>query len=391
VRNEIIPYGKQEVTGEDVESVLNALHSEFLTQGPKVKEFEDRFAEYVGAPYAVAVSNATAALHLCSLIQGVGPGKKVITTPNTFVATANSVLQAGGDILFADIDPASYCIDPNQVEDIIRRNPRGIVGIIPVDFAGHPAQMKDLREIADRYGLWITSDACHAPGAKYSDSESIYSVGCGVHAELTTFSFHPVKHIASGEGGMITTRNKDLYQKLLLMRSHGITKDRSQMADYDGPWDYEMQVLGYNYRIPDILCALGTSQLARAKENLLKRRRIAERYQEALSDLPIALPVELSSVNHAFHLYVIRTRDRDNLFNFLRERSIYAQVHYIPIHQQPYYIDRYGRQSFPKAESYYQQCLSLPMFPSLSGAEQERVIEVISDFFANKSESELSL
>ena len=376
-----IPYGRQEITDDDLKVVAEALRSDFLTQGPRVKEFEDRFAAYVGAPHAVAVCNATAALHLCALVQGVGPGKRVITTPNTFVASANSVLYAGGEVVFADMDPNTYCLDPNRVEDQLKKDSKGIVGIIPVDLAGQPSRMSDFRAIADRFGLWITSDACHAPGATYTAAGEVHRVGSGAHAELSTFSFHPVKHIATGEGGMITTSRADLYERLMSLRTHGITKDRSKMREFDGAWDYEMQTLGYNYRIPDVLCALGTSQLSRAGANLGKRQRIASRYQEGLAGLPIRLPSVEPGTTHAYHLYVIRTADRGRLFDFLKDRGIHPQVHYIPVHEQPYYVERYGKQSFPEAEAYYRECLSLPMYPTLTDSQQDRVIDAVREFF----------
>lgn len=376
-----IPYGKQNITDEDIHAVITTLKSDFLTQGPMVKEFEDNFAHYVGAKYAVTVCNATASLHLAHLALGTTSGKKVITSPNTFVATANSVLYSGGEIEFADIDPKTYCLDPNRVEDLIKKNPRSYAGISPIDFAGHPARLEDFRVIARKFGLWIIEDACHAPGAYFTSSTGIQKIGNGHFSDIAIFSFHPVKHIACGEGGMLTTNSKELYQKLIQLRTHGITKDRSRMEHYDGGWDYEMQMLGYNYRISDILCALGNSQLSRAENSLQKREAIAKRYSEELAHLPILLPTVENGSRHAFHLYVIRSKKRKALFEHLKNKCIYTQVHYIPVHKQPFYLDRYGRQNFDVAESYYEECLSIPMYPSLTEDEQIKVIEEIKFFY----------
>ena len=260
----IIPYGKQEILDEDIAAVTRALKSDFLTQGPRVKEFEDAFAKYVDAKYAVATNNATTALHMAAVTLGVEKGTRVITTPNTFVASANCVLYCGGEVEFSDIDAKTYNLDPNRVEDLIKKDPKKYAGIIPVDYAGLPSAMKDFKAIADRFGLWVIEDACHAPGASFLDQGKVQKIGSGKYSDICSFSFHPVKHIATGEGGMLTTDDEAIYEKLLLLRSHGITKDPKKMKEVDGGWDMEMQELGFNYRISDILCALGTSQLSRA-------------------------------------------------------------------------------------------------------------------------------
>ena len=377
----IIPYGRQSINQSDIDAVTEALKSDFLTQGPRVKEFEDSFAKYVDAKYAVAVCNATAGLHLATLALGVSNGKSVITTPNTFVATSNSVLYSGGEVVFADIDPKTYCLDPNRVEDLLKKSPGKHVGIMPVDFAGLPSRMEDFKTLSEKYGVWIIEDGCHAPGATFTTRNGIQKVGNGNYADITSFSFHPVKHIACGEGGMLTTNDEKVYRKLMQLRTHGITKDRSEMTEYDGGWDYEMQVLGFNYRISDILCALGNSQLKRADESLDRRQKIADLYQKELSGLPLVLPHVESGSRHAYHLYVIRTEKRKELFDHLKMNDIYSQVHYIPVHQQPYYINRYGKQTFEQSENFYQECLSIPMYPTLTEEQQMRVIDSIKKFY----------
>lgn len=374
-------YGKHEIQASDLAAVTAVLKNQALTQGPKVSEFERAFSEYIGSTFSVAVSNATCALHLSALALGLKPGARVITTPITFVSTANCVLFCGGEVEFADIETDTYCLDPNRVEDLLKKHPNQYAGIIPVDYAGHPSRLGDFHWLAKKYNLWVINDACHSPGATFNHQDQVYRSGDGKLAHLSTFSFHPVKHIATGEGGIITTNSEALYKRLLLLRSHGITKNPEEMTEYDGAWDYEMQALGFNYRIPDILCALGLSQLSRAKENLKSRQRIAAIYNEAFRNLPIKLPWVSEGVEHAYHLYVIRTPKRNALYNFLKGQEIHCQVHYIPVHQQPYYISKYGNQTFPRAETHYQECLSLPMYPSLTESQQNRVIEAVTDFF----------
>ncbi|RYU82397.1 UDP-4-amino-4,6-dideoxy-N-acetyl-beta-L-altrosamine transaminase [Hymenobacter persicinus] len=379
-----IPYGRQHITEEDIQAVAETLRSDFLTQGPKVAEFEAKFAAYIGARYAVAVSNGTAALHLCALALGVQPGQRVITTPITFAASANCVLYCGGEVHFADIDPATALIDLAQVRRLLESHPKGYFhGLIPVDFAGLPVHLEEARKLADEFGLWIIEDACHAPGGFFEDSAG-QQQGCGNGqlADLAIFSFHPVKHIATGEGGMITTNRADLYEKLLVLRTHGITKDPAQMHRHDGGWYMEMQTLGYNYRISDILTALGISQLSRADEGLARRRQLAVRYDAAFAAVPAVRPLA-ATPGHAYHLYVIRVADRKGLYDFLRTKQIFAQVHYIPVHTMPYYQELGWKPGdFPQAEAYYDQCLSIPMFPALTDEEQQYVIDCILEFVA---------
>jgi UDP-4-amino-4,6-dideoxy-N-acetyl-beta-L-altrosamine transaminase len=377
-----IPYGRQHITEEDLQAVTATLQSDFLTQGPKVAEFEEKFAAYIGAKYAVAVSNGTAALHLCTLALGVQPGQRVITTPITFAASANCVLYAGGEVHFADIDPGTALINLQQVRRLLESHPRGhFQGLIPVDFAGLPVNMEAARQLADEFGLWLIEDACHAPGGFFTDSQGQEQrCGNGQYADLAIFSFHPVKHIATGEGGMITTNRTDLYEKLLMLRTHGITKNPAQLQQNPGGWYYEMQTLGYNYRMPDMLTALGISQLRRADAGLTRRRELAARYDAAFVETPFIRPLARAE-GHAYHLYVIQVENRKGMYDFLRERQIFAQVHYIPVHTMPYYQELgWKNGDFPRAEAYYNDCLSLPMFPDLSDEEQQYVIDCVQEF-----------
>lgn len=375
-----IPYGRQHITKEDEAAVIEALYHPYLTQGPQVKAFEEAFAAYVGAEYAVAVSNGTAALHLCTMALGVNESSNVITTPITFAASANCVRYCGGQVTFADIDPNTAIIDIDAVRQLLESSPKGTYqGIIPVDFAGLPVNLEALRMLADEYGLWIIEDACHAPGGFFTDSTGKQQMcGNGQFADLAIFSFHPVKHIACGEGGMITTNDKALYEKLLILRTHGITKDPTLLQENHGGWYYEMQTLGYNYRIPDLLCALGLSQLKRAESGITRRRAIAKRYDEYFAKAGVKTLTPTEDGGHAYHLYIIQIEDRKALYDHLRSMGIYAQIHYIPVHTLPYYrsIEKQPI-SLPNAEAYYKHCISLPMYPTLTNAEQEVVINAV--------------
>lgn len=378
-----IPYGRQNITEEDIQAVVTVLKSDWLTQGPNIKNFEEEFAQYIGSKYAVALSNGTAALHLCTLALGVKPGDKVITTPNTFVASANCVRYCGGEVVFADIDPETYLLDINAVKKLLESAPKGTyTGIIPVDFAGRANDLEAYRKLADKYGMWIIEDACHSPGGYFVDKSGVnQNCGNGNFAELAIFSFHPVKHIAAGEGGMITTNDEVLYKKLLNLRSHGIQQEPEKRVYQHGIWYYEMQELGYNYRLTDFQAALGSSQLKRAKSGMKRRREIASTYFEAFKNCFFIKGQSGVIKGHAYHLYVIEIEDRTGLVNFLREQNIFAQVHYIPIHLMPYYRN-FGFKvgDLPNAEKYYQHCLSLPMFPTLTNEEQQFVIEKVLKF-----------
>ncbi len=373
----IIPYGRQHITDQDIQAVTEALTSDFLTQGPRILEFEEKFAKYVQAKYAVAVANGTAALHLSALALEVNEHSRVITTPITFAASANCVRYCGGDVTFTDIDPQTILLDIEKVRSLLERSPRGTYqGIIPVDFAGYPVNLEKLRKLADEHGLWIIEDACHAPGGYFTDSKGQKQLcGNGAYAELAIFSFHPVKHIACGEGGMITTNSKALYEKLLLLRTHGITKDPVRMKENHGGWYYEMTELGYNYRLTDMQSALGISQLTRADEGLKRRKAIAKKYDRAFEGSKVKTIVPTDDTGHAYHLYVIQVENRKALYDALRTKGIYAQVHYAPVYRMPYYQNSgHASDHFPAADHYYDRCLSLPMYPTLTDEEQDYVI-----------------
>ncbi len=375
-----IPYGRQHITQDDIDIVIKTLQSDYLTQGPAISTFEKEFAAYIGSQYAVAVSNGTAALHLSAMANDVKHGEKVITTPITFSASANCVRYCGGEVIFADIDKDSYTIDLNQVEDLLKKD-SSIKGIVPVDFAGYPVNLEELASIAGKYGAWIIEDACHAPGGYFTDSKGgRQNCGNGQFASQAIFSFHPVKHIATGEGGMITTNDEAIYNRLMTLRTHGITRNPELLTQNDGGWYMELQELGYNYRIPDILAALGSSQLKRAEAGLARRKEIAAVYTKAFEGTVVHAPQY--DDGHAFHLYVILADKRKELYDYLRERNIFTQVHYIPVHLMPYY-KQFGwkKGDFPVAESYYEKCLSLPMYPTLTEEEQAYVIENILNFY----------
>lgn len=313
-----IPYGRQCITDGDIQAVIETLKSDYLTQGPKIKEFEAAFAEYVGAKYAVAVNNATSGLHLSATALDVRPGDKVIVTPMTFAASANCIRYCGGEVVFCDIDKDTYLMDIHKLESLLQLSPKGTYkGIVPVDFAGYPLQMEAFRRLADEYGLWIIEDACHAPGGYFVDGNGQKQYcGNGSFADVSVFSFHPVKHIATGEGGMVTTNNKELYDRLCLYRTHGITKNPDLLQEHHGGWYYEMQELGYNYRLTDFQAALGISQLKRADSGLARRQEIAQRYTEAFSQLEgICTPRVDRDIFHAYHLYIIQVADRLGLYN----------------------------------------------------------------------------
>lgn len=403
--NKIIPYGKQFISEQDIEAVNEVLTSDFLTQGPQIKVFEEAFAQHVGAEFAIAVSSGTAALHLNALALDVQPGDQVITSPITFAASANCVRYCGGEVLFADIDPTTYLLDIDSVEQLLEQDTENkIKGIIPVDFAGRSVDMEAFRSLANQHDCWIIEDACHAPGAFFENQAGEFvRAGSGRYADLSIFSFHPVKHIAAGEGGMITTNNQELYERILELRTHGITRDQdrfkndlslayaediSSFETFPG-WYMEMQELGYNYRISDINCALGNSQLKRANENLLQRKKIAHRYYQAfesmhsITDRNLEAAIDQPASNgHAYHLYVIEAHQRAELYTHLRDHNIFCQIHYIPCHLMPYY-QQFGWKSgdLPAAEKYYSKCISLPMFPTLTRAEQDFVIDCIRDFY----------
>ena len=376
----MIPYGRQSIDQTDIAAVVETLQADFLTQGPKVVEFENKFAKYVGSKYAVAVNNATAGLHLSVMALGLQAGERVITTPITFAASANCVRYAGGEVWFADIDRDTYTLSISATRELIESKPKGFFkGIIPVDFAGLPVDIEALRALADEHGLWIIEDACHAPGGYYVDSNNnMQMCGSAYYSDVAIFSFHPVKHIACGEGGMVTTNSEEIYNQLTLLRTHGITKNN--MSENHGGWFYEMQALGYNYRLTDFQSALGITQLAKNRIGVERRNQIADKYKSTFEG-----KIEFQSLPNGYynahHLFVIEVEDRLGLYNYLKDQDIYAQIHYIPLHTLPYYKGiGYGDADLTNAEEYYSRCISLPMYPTLTDKEQDFVIEHVLNF-----------
>lgn len=376
--HEFIPYGRQNIDEEDIKAVIEVLRSDWITQGLRVEEFEARVADYCGTSYAVAFNSGTSALHAAMYAAGIGVGDEVITTPLTFVATANAALYVGARPVFVDIDEETYGIDIEYIEDAITPHTRAIM---PVDYAGYPMDIMRIREIADKYNLVIIEDAAHALGAVRD------GVMVGNQADMTMFSFHPVKHITTGEGGMIVCNNPDFYRRLKLFRSHGITKEVEYLEANDGPWYYEMQELGYNFRITDIQCALGISQMNKLEKFLQERRLLAKKYDQTLGEVKWLRnpPVPPPDSCHAYHLYPLLLNSdvkRTEFYIYLGNHNIGSQVHYIPVHLQPYYRRRFGYKSgdFPRAEDFYAQEISIPLFPGLTRKQQEYVIEVIKRF-----------
>ena len=381
---ESIPYGKQNIEQDDIDAVIETLTADFLTQGPKVKEFEIKFAEYVGSNYAVAVNNATSGLHLSVLALNLSKRDRVITTPITFAASANCIRYAGAEVWFADIDPNTYLLDISSVKQLIQSKPKGFFkGIIPVDFAGLAVNMEEFRALADTHNLWIIEDACHAPGGYFTDSKSAKNFcGNGEYSDIGVFSFHPVKHIACGEGGMLTTNSKELYKKLILLRTHGITKEN--MKENHGNWYYEMVELGFNYRLTDFQSALGITQLAKNNKGVERRNEISSVYKTAFEgkikfqDLP-------AGTYNAHHLFIIEVENRKELYDYLHSKGVLVQIHYIPLHLLPYYKNiGYEKANLEHSENYYSKCISLPMYPTLKFDEQKLVVDEVLKFFQNE-------
>lgn len=372
-----IPYGKQWIDQDDIQSVIEVLKSDYLTTGPKIQEFEQKFADYVGSKYAVAIANGTAALHASCYAAGIDKEYEVITTPITFAASANCILYCGGTPVFADIDSKTYNIDPNAIKKNITSKTKAI---IPVHYTGQPCNIDEIHKIAQKNNLIVIEDGSHALGASYK-GKMIGSI-----SDMTTFSFHPVKHITTGEGGMITTNNKRVYERLLLFRTHGITRNMDLLENKDeGLWYYEQLDLGYNYRITDIQCVLGISQLNKIDRFLARRKEIVRKYNEAFKHLEeIETPYQDESGNSSWHLYVIKLNldnlkiGRKEVFNALREKGIGVNVHYIPIYYFPYYQKlRYKKGLCPKAEDLYEKIITLPLYPKMSNEDVEYVIESV--------------
>jgi perosamine synthetase len=377
VRAKLLPYGRQSVTEEDIAAVNEVLRSDWLTTGPKVAQFEEAFAARVGAKYAVSFSSGTAALHGAAFAIGLEPGQEAITSPLTFAATANCMLYQGATPVFADVSSDTLNLDPEKVEACRTLRTRAVFA---VDYAGHPADLAPLLEFAERNGIMLVEDACHALGATYRD-ERVGSI-----AHLTVFSLHPVKHVTSGEGGVVTTDREHMAEKLRRFRNHGISTEARERQDA-GQWHYEMVLLGYNYRLPDIACALGLSQLRRLDANLARRREVAARYSKAFREMPgVVAPVVRDEVNPAWHLYPIRldpaklSASRGEIFRALRAENIGVNVHYIPVHLHPYYRQRFGFKGgeFPVAEDAYERLISLPMFHGMTDEDVEDVIAAMA-------------
>jgi perosamine synthetase len=384
VREKLLPYGRQSIGEDDVQAVVEVLRSDWLTTGPKVGEFEAAFADRVGAKYAVSFSSGTAALHGAACAAGLKPGDEAITTPMTFAATANCVLYQGATPVFADVSADTLNLEPEQVAARMTERTRAV---IPVDYAGHPADLDAILKLAAAHGMVVIEDASHALGAEYRGRRT------GSVADMTVFSFHPVKHLATGEGGMVTTERADYAQALRRFRNHGISSDARQ-RQADGQWHYEMVSLGFNYRLTDIACALGLSQLKKLEANLSRRREIAARYEAAFRDVAGVLPPAVrAEVNPAWHLYPIRlnleklTADRARVFRALRAENIGVNVHYIPVHRHPYYRDRfeYRGGEYPVAEDAYERLISLPMFHGMSDGDVEDVIHGLSKIVGHYS------
>lgn len=370
--NLYIPYGKQTIDDDDIKAVVEVLKSDFITTGPKIDEFERKVADYVGARYAVAIANGTAALHAACFAAGIGDGDEVITTPITFAASANCALYCGAKPVFADIDKESYNISLAGIKEKITEKTKSIIA---VHFTGQPCEMDEIHKIAKENNLIVIEDAAHALGADYKGKK------IGSLSDMTTFSFHPVKHITTGEGGMIVTNDEKFYERLKLFRTHGITREEKYLSKNDGPWYYEQIDLGYNYRITDIQCALGVSQMDKLDGFVAKRRTLVERYNKAFENISeIVTPKQVDGCNNSYHLYVIQVNNRLDVFNKLRAAGIGVNVHYIPVYKHPYYQKNgYDKVYCPNAEDYYEHCISLPLYPKLTIEEQDYVIDKVID------------
>jgi perosamine synthetase len=391
VRQKLLPYGRQSLDDGDIQAVVDVLKSDWLTTGPKIGEFEEKFAAWVGASHAVSFSSGTAALHGAAFAAGLKPGDEAITTPMTFCATSNCVLYQGAKPVLADVSPDTLNLDPQEVSQKISTRTKAIFA---VDYAGHPAALEELGKLAKAQGVLLIEDASHALGAEYRGKR------IGGIADLTTFSFHPVKHLTTGEGGMVTTNDAGLAEILRRFRNHGISSEARQRQE-SGQWLYEMVLLGFNYRLTDIACALGLSQLEKLAVNLARRREIAARYAEVFADLvlgagaTIVLPAVRDGVDPAWHLYPIRlkleslTAGRGEIFQALRAENIGVNVHYIPVHRHPYYRERFAlKLSYPVAEDAYERLISLPMFHSMTDqdvADVSRALHKVLNHFEGKS------
>ena len=385
-----LPYGRQTIDKDDIQTVLEVFDGDYITQGPRINEFEEALAAYLDAQYAVACNSGTSALHIACQALGLNTGCNLVTSPITFLASANCAQFVGADTLFVDIDSETYCMSVNKLEKLLSKIKVSVV--VPVHMAGHSADMAPIFDLKKKYGFHIIEDACHALGGEYKDTK----VGSCTFSEMSIFSFHPVKHITTGEGGAVTTNDKELYKKLLRYRNHGMHKDSEDFInkklafDKEGSpnlWYYEMPEIGHNYRITDIQCALGISQLKKNDNFIHSRRKIAEEYNKGFkANTLITTPFENEGTKHVFHLYTILIdfnklgKNRSEVMQELRDVNIGSQVLYIPVHLQPFYAQKYGFKlgDFKISETYYQGCLSIPMFPALSNLEVEYIIDTIN-------------
>lgn len=382
VMQKYIPYGRQWIEEDDIEAVVEVLRGDYLTTGPKIKEFEEKLAKYTGAKYAVAVSNGTAALHSACFAAGIKEGDEVITTPLTFAASANCVLYMGAKPVFADIDPKTYNIDPKDLKSKITCKTKAI---IPVHFTGQPCAMDEILAIAEEYKLTVIEDGAHALGAEYKERK------VGSMADMTTFSFHPVKHITTGEGGAITTNSESLYRKLVLFRAHGITRDKDELLATEGPWYYEQQYLGYNYKITDIQAALGISQLNKLDRFLALRKEYAAQYSEAFREMDtMDIPFQQEFTASSWHLYIIKLKlenidcSRNQIFEELQSRNIGVNVHYIPVYYHPYYRKLgYKKGLCPLTEELYERMITLPLFPKMEREDVQYIISNVKEVLQN--------
>lgn len=381
-RHTYIPYGRQWIEEDDIEAVVEVLRGEYLTTGPKIKEFEEKLVKYTGAKYAVAVSNGTAALHAACYAAGIKEGDEVITTPITFVASANCVLYMGAKPVFADVDPNTYNIDYENIRAKINAKTKAI---IPVHFTGQPCDMDEITKIAKEYNITVIEDGAHALGASYKGRK------VGSIADMTTFSFHPVKHITTGEGGAITTNSESLYKKLLLFRTHGISRNEDELQNNEGSWYYEQQYLGYNYKITDIQAALGITQLSKLDRFLAFRKEYASQYSDAFKEIDaLDVPFQASFAHSAWHLYLICLRleklncSRNQIFKELQSRSIGVNVHYIPVYYHPYYRNLgFEKGICPYAEDLYERMITLPLFPKMGSEAVQYVISNVKEVLQN--------
>jgi len=378
----LISYGKQSIDQSDIDALIEVLESDWLTQGPAVEKFENDLNNYFGSKYCCAVSNGTAALHLVGLALGWEPGDIIITTPITFLATVNCIVYSGAIPDFVDIDTKTYTLEPNQLEEKIKYyhlNGKKVKAVIGVDFAGHPCDWKTLREIADKYEIQLINDNCHALGASYYNDKK-YAVR---YADVVTQSYHPVKHITTGEGGSIITNKSLIDNKVRLLRTHGMEKNNNQLKNNEDPWYYEMRIPGYNYRVTDLQCALGSSQLKKLSKFVYARQQIASRYDKAFSNInSLIIPQSQDNILHAYHLYPLQIDfqriglSKSELFKKMKEFGINLQVHYIPVHLQPFYSKKYGfeKGDFPISEEFYEKEVSLPIYPNLKEGDVSKVI-----------------